>query len=63
MIQKNVQNPMAEMILAGNIRDGDDIRLSVDKGMLTIGGAHVSSGEEKPGPAQGGTVVNFPKGA
>ena len=40
-----------------------DIRLSVDKGILTIGGAHVSSGEEKPGPAQGGTVVNFPKGA
>ena len=63
VIQKNVQNPMAEMMLAGNIRDGDDIRLSVDKGMLTIGGAHVSSGEEKPGPAQGGTVVNFPKGA
>ena len=63
VIQKNVQNPLAEMILAGNIRDGDDIKLSVDKGMLTIGGAHVSSGEEKPANGQGATVVNFPKGA
>ena len=58
-----MQNPLAEMILAGNIRDGDDIKLSVDKGMLTIGGAHVSSGEEKPANGQGATVVNFPKGA
>ncbi len=63
VIQKNVQNPMAEMILAGNVHDGDDIRLSVDKGALTIGGAHVSSSEEQAGPTKGATVVNFPKGA
>ena len=63
VIQKNVQNPMAEMILAGNIHDGDDIRLSVDKGALTIGGAHVSSSEEQASPTKGATVVNFPKGA
>ncbi len=36
VIQKNVQDPLAEQILAGGIRDGDTVRVSVRDGSLTI---------------------------
>ncbi|MGD9669289.1 MAG: ATP-dependent chaperone ClpB [Hyphomicrobiaceae bacterium] len=36
VIQKNVQDPLAEQILAGGVKDGDAVRVSVRDGGLTI---------------------------
>ncbi len=36
VIQKNVQDRLAELILAGDIRDGDSVRLGVADGELTV---------------------------
>ena len=65
VIQRSVQNPLAEMILSGEIRDGDTVDLSVEKGALTIGGkpASPAAEEEKAARQAGATVVSFPKGA
>ena len=38
VIQKNVQDPLAEQILAGGVKDGDTIKVSVRDGALTING-------------------------
>ncbi|MFN3869075.1 MAG: ATP-dependent chaperone ClpB [Hyphomicrobiaceae bacterium] len=36
VIQKNVQDPLAEQILAGGVKDGDTVRVSMRDGALTI---------------------------
>ena len=36
VIQKHVQDPLAEQILAGGVKDGDTVRISVRDGNLTI---------------------------
>ncbi len=36
VIQKNVQDPLAEQILAGGVKDGDTVRVSVRDGQITI---------------------------
>jgi ATP-dependent Clp protease ATP-binding subunit ClpB len=64
VIQKNVQDPLAEMILGGEVVDGQTVVVSADKNGLTVAGRVVS----KPQPVAntnsgGGTVVTFPKGA
>ena len=41
VIQKSVQDPLAEQILAGRIRDGDTVRISVRGGNLAINGEPV----------------------
>ena len=41
VIQKWVQDPLAQMLLAGEIRDGGHIKLSVSHGRLTINGKEV----------------------
>ena len=38
MIQKSVQDPLAEMILAGTIKDGETVVVSADKLGLTFNG-------------------------
>ncbi|HRO00358.1 MAG TPA: AAA family ATPase, partial [Nitrobacter sp.] len=38
VIQRSVQDPLAEMILAGAIRDGDRVAISVKDGVLTFNG-------------------------
>jgi ATP-dependent Clp protease ATP-binding subunit ClpB len=38
VIQKSVQDPLAEMILAGKIRDGETVKVSGDKVGLTFNG-------------------------
>ncbi len=38
VIQKHVQDPLAEQILAGGVKDGDQVRVSVRDGALTING-------------------------
>jgi ATP-dependent Clp protease ATP-binding subunit ClpB len=43
VIQKQVQDPLAEQLLEGSIKDGDTVRLSVKDGKLTINGAQVKA--------------------
>jgi len=62
VIQKNVQDPLAELILSGEIHDGETVRITTDKGVLSIAGRLVGEPQENAG-AQNGTVVSFPKGA
>jgi ATP-dependent Clp protease ATP-binding subunit ClpB len=38
VIQRNVQDPLAEQILAGGVKDGDTVHVSVRDGELTING-------------------------
>jgi len=38
VIQRNVQDPLAEQILAGGIKDGDTVKVSVRDGALTVNG-------------------------
>ena len=41
VIQRNVQDALAERILAGEVKDGDSVRLSVRDGTIAINGAPV----------------------
>jgi ATP-dependent Clp protease ATP-binding subunit ClpB len=41
VIQKHVQDPLAEQILAGRIKDGETVKLSVREGTIAINGAPV----------------------
>ena len=41
VIQKAVQDPLAELILSGNIMDGDDVYVSTKNGHLTLNGVEV----------------------
>ena len=64
-IQKAVQDPLAQMLLAGDIVDGATLRIGVANGALTfngkaVGGAPGQAQSAEPRPA---TVLNFPKGA
>ncbi len=38
VIQRNVQDPLAEMILAGEVRDGDHVKIGAGAGGLTFNG-------------------------
>jgi ATP-dependent Clp protease ATP-binding subunit ClpB len=38
VIQKSVQDPLAEMLLSGKIKDGEDVKISGDKLGLTFNG-------------------------
>jgi ATP-dependent Clp protease ATP-binding subunit ClpB len=38
VIQKAVQDPLAEMILAGTVKDGEKVSVSADKQGLTFNG-------------------------
>jgi ATP-dependent Clp protease ATP-binding subunit ClpB len=38
VIQKQVQDPLAEQILAGGVKDGDTVQVSVRDGAITING-------------------------
>jgi ATP-dependent Clp protease ATP-binding subunit ClpB len=41
VIQKSVQDPLAEQILSGRIRDGDTARITVRGGALVVNGEAV----------------------
>ena len=43
VIQKNVQDPLAELILAGEIKDGDTVHVSTQNGHITLNGTEVES--------------------
>ena len=62
-IQKNVQDPLAERILAGEVHDGEVVRIGAGHGALTIGDVVADDPPQIEKPAGAGTVVRFPKGA
>ena len=41
MIQKELQDPLARMLLEGGIKDGDTIAVSSEAGVLTVNGTAV----------------------
>jgi ATP-dependent Clp protease ATP-binding subunit ClpB len=64
VIQKSVQDPLAERLLAGKVRDGQTVKISAAGGALTIDDEPLGGrAEEEPARAKAATVVNFPKGA
>jgi ATP-dependent Clp protease ATP-binding subunit ClpB len=38
VIQKNLQDPLAEMILSGRVKDGEKVKISANKLGLTFNG-------------------------
>ena len=61
VIQKWVQDPLAQMLLAGEIRDGANVKISVARGRLTINGTEVGDEPDKSSRAKSPSVVQFPK--
>jgi len=63
-IQKSVQDPLAQMLLAGDIADGATVAISAARGALTFDGKAIGGEPEAEAPKGGkpATVVNFPKG-
>ncbi len=61
VIQKWVQDPLAQMLLAGEIRDGGQIKLGASRGRLTINGKEVGGETEEPPERKSPSVVPFPK--
>jgi len=42
VIQRELQNPLANMLLSGAIKDGETVRVSVQDGRLTINGTRLA---------------------
>ena len=61
VIQKWVQDPLAQMLLAGEIRDGGHVKLSVSRGRLTINGKEVGGESDEFPQPKSPSVVPFPK--
>jgi ATP-dependent Clp protease ATP-binding subunit ClpB len=60
VIQKWVQDPLAQRLLSGEIADGSTVRISAAQGRLTINGSSVGGEAEETPPAKP-QVVPFPK--
>ena len=60
-IQKAVQDPLAELILAGDVRDGAHVPITVGRDGLRIGERAASEAETDAG-SDDGRVVSFPRG-
>jgi ATP-dependent Clp protease ATP-binding subunit ClpB len=63
VIQKWVQDPLAQRLLAGEVADGAVVKVSAAQGRLTIDGKPVGSDPADAEPKRTPTVVQFPKGA
>ena len=61
VIQKWVQDPLAQMLLAGELSDGSTVKLSVSQGHLTINGKEVGGEADDSSKAKSPSVVQFPK--
>ena len=57
VIQKHVQDPLAELILSGEIRDGETVPVRLGPSGLTLG-AHPAGREKRPG--RGGAELEVP---
>lgn len=60
VIQKYVQDPLAEMILSGEVLDGDRIPIIAENGQLVVGGQTMQS-DFAGSESRTGVIVNFPK--
>jgi ATP-dependent Clp protease ATP-binding subunit ClpB len=64
VIQKWVQDPLAQMLLAGEVHDGQVVKIGVAQGRLAIDGKPVGGEPTEAQPApKSPTIVHFPKGA
>jgi ATP-dependent Clp protease ATP-binding subunit ClpB len=61
IIQKWVQDPLAQLLLAGEIRDGSTVRISAARGELTVNGKAVGGGPDETSHPKSPTIVQFPK--
>jgi ATP-dependent Clp protease ATP-binding subunit ClpB len=61
VIQKWVQDPLAQMLLSGEIRDGATVKLSVSHGRLTINGKEIGGEADESSQPKSPSVVQFPK--
>jgi ATP-dependent Clp protease ATP-binding subunit ClpB len=48
VIQKSIQDPLAEAILSGHVKDGDTVKINVQSGSLVVGDAPVRSKAGSP---------------
>ena len=62
VIQKWVQDPLAQMLLAGELPDGSTVKLSVSHGRLTINGKEVGGEADESSQPKSPSVVQFPTG-
>jgi ATP-dependent Clp protease ATP-binding subunit ClpB len=51
VIQKSVQDPLAEEILAGRVKDGDTVQIEVKSSMFVFNGAVPAASRPRPAPA------------
>ena len=59
-----VQDPLAGVeILAGEIGDGETVRIGAERGSLTINGAPIGGAQANMESDANGTIVTFPKGS
>ena len=63
VIQKWVQDPLAQSLLAGEVRDGQTVKIGATLGRLTIDGKPVGGEPPEEQSAKSPTIVHFPKGA
>ena len=61
VIQKAVQDPLAERILGGTIRDGDAVHVTGSASGLLINGELVESAARRPETSADGGVLGLPK--
>jgi len=61
VIQKWLQDPLAQGLLSGEIPDGSTVKISGAQGRLTINGKPVGSSDEAETAPAKPTVVQFPK--
>jgi ATP-dependent Clp protease ATP-binding subunit ClpB len=45
VVQRSLQNPLAQLILEGAVRDGDTVKVAVQDGELSVAGRVVSIGD------------------
>jgi ATP-dependent Clp protease ATP-binding subunit ClpB len=48
VIQKELQDPLARLILEGELADGDAVKVSAEAGALTVNGRAVSRNVQPP---------------
>ena len=63
VIQKTVQDPLAERILSGRTHDGETVRISADREGLLIDGEIVENTGAGQGHSLSARSVNLPKGS
>ena len=63
-IQKSVQDPLAQMLLAGEIRDGATVKIGASHGALTFDGKAIGAETETEAPkgGQAGDGGELPQG-